>query len=140
MIVVDTSFVYALLDRRDSRHAQAVGWYERVDAELVTTPLVVAEVDHLAGTRAGAPAQRAFRHDLAAGAYFVDWWPTAPVEIVEIAERHGGLSLSLTDASLVALAGRVGTTTVATFDERHFRAVRPLTGAAAFSVLPADVA
>ena len=70
----------------------------------------------------------------------MDWWPTAPVEIVEIAERYGGLSLSLTDASLVALAGRVGTTTVATFDERHFRAVRPLTGAAAFSVLPADVA
>jgi hypothetical protein len=44
----------------------------------------------------------------------------------------------MTDASLVALAARVDTTRVATFDERHFRAVHPLSGGDAFVVLPVD--
>ena len=138
MIVVDTSFVYALLDARDRRHAEAAGWYTGVDEELLTTPLVLAEVDHLAATRAGAPARQAFRRDVAAGAYSVEWWPAAGRETVEIAERYRDLALSLTDASLVAVAARAGTVAVATFDDRHFRAVRPLRAAPAFTLLPAD--
>ena len=42
------------------------------------------------------------------------------------------------DASLVALAARLGTTSIATFDERHFRAMQPLTGEPAFTLLPVD--
>jgi hypothetical protein len=37
----------------------------------------------------------------------------------------------------VVLAARVGTVDIATFDERHFRAMEPLTGGS-FRVLPAD--
>jgi hypothetical protein len=138
VIVVDTSFVVALLDRRDTNHVTAAGWYDRTNEELATTPLVLAEIDYLAAAHAGAPARDAFRADVAAGAYTADWWPTAAREAVDIARRHRELGLSLTDASLVALAGRLGTTRVATFDERHFRAVTPLRGGAAFVLLPAD--
>lgn len=46
--------------------------------------------------------------------------------------------IGLADASLLALAARLGTTRVATLDERHFRTVKPLTGEAAFALLPAD--
>jgi predicted nucleic acid-binding protein len=68
--------------------------------------------------------------------FFVDWWPGASRTIVDIASRY--LGLDLTDASLVAIAGRLETTLVATFDERRFRAVQPLTGGPAFTLLPAD--
>jgi predicted nucleic acid-binding protein len=44
----------------------------------------------------------------------------------------------LTDASHVVLAARIGSTETATFDERHFRAIRPLGGAEAFRLLPVD--
>ncbi len=138
MIVVDTSLVYALLDARDRRHGEAVAWYESEDADLATTPLVLAEIDHLAATRAGEAALEAFRRDIAAGAYFLEWWPAAAREIVAIANRYRDLRLSLADASLVALAARIETTTIATFDHRHFRAVRPLSGGPAFIVAPAD--
>ena len=37
------------------------------------------------------------------------------------------------------LAGRLRTATVATFDERHFRAVRPLAVAGAFTLMPLDL-
>jgi predicted nucleic acid-binding protein len=140
MIVVDTSLVYALLDRADDAHASARAWYEHVFDELATTPLVLAEVDHLAGSRAGRAARAAFRSDLANGAYGVEWWPSAAGESVEVAERYADLGVSLTDASLVALAGRLETTAIATFDERHFRAMRPLGRERAFTLLPADTA
>ena len=41
-------------------------------------------------------------------------------------------------SALVALAERVGTTSIATHDERHFRAVSPLAGGDAFRLLPRD--
>jgi len=138
VIVLDTSVIYALLDAADSRHREAVAWYERLDAELVTTPLVLAEADHLAATRGGARAVRGFREDVRAGAYLVEWWPSAARESAELADRYADSGIGLTDASLVALAGRVGSLDVATFDEQHFRVLRPVQGGAAFRLLPLD--
>lgn len=138
MIVVDTSFVYALLDRRDRRHAEAAGWYEGFDDGVATTPLILAEIDHLTRTRTGSASSRAFRRNLADGAYLVEWWDDAGSASVEVAEAYADLGLSLADASLVALAARLGTHAIATFDERHFRALRPLAGRSAFQLLPID--
>ena len=138
MIVVDASFAYAVLDRRDAGHAAATAWYIRPHDELVTTPLALVEVDHLAATRLGQPGRAAFRSDVAAGGYHVAWWDSATRETIRIADRYADLGVSLTDASLVALAARLGTNLVATFDERHFRAMTPVVGAPAFKLLPAD--
>lgn len=138
MIVIDTSVIYALLDRRDRLHARAASWYRDIDEDVATTPMVLAEADHLAMTRAGAKAAEALRRDVRAGAYAIEWWPEAAEQSAEIADRYRDAVLRMTDASLVALAARVGTTRLATFDERHFRAVRPLSGGVAFAILPAD--
>lgn len=128
-----------MLDRRDSFHAEASAWYGTFQDELVTTPLVLAEVDYLAD-RAGWAAVQAFRRDVGAGAYTIEWWADAAAESIEVVERYEDLRLSLTDASLVALAARIDRTEIATFDERHFRAVAPLSGEAAFTLLPRDAA
>ena len=138
MIVLDSSVIYALLDRRDRRHGDAVAWYGSIDEDLATTPMVLAEVDHLARTRSGSRATSAFRHDVKAGAYHVEWWPEAGAESAVLAEQYADLDLGMTDASLIALAARFETTDIATFDERHFRAVRPIRGPAVFRLLPAD--
>jgi predicted nucleic acid-binding protein len=81
---------------------------------------------------------RAFRRDIRVGAYDVTWWPEAAELSAQIAEEYEDVRLGLTDASLIALAARLRTIRVASFDERHFRAVRPLAGGEAFVVLPAD--
>lgn len=135
---VDTSVIDALLDRRDRRHQEAVRWFDGTDEELATTPLVLAEVDHLASAGAGRRAADAFREDVRARAYVVSWWDPAAAQSVEVAERYEDLGLSLTDGSLVAPAARLGTIRIATFDERHVRAVRPLDGRPAFLLLPRD--
>jgi predicted nucleic acid-binding protein len=137
LIVLDTSFIYGLLDRRDRRHAEAARWYDTTDDQLATTPLVVAEVDYLA-TRSGRSLRDSFRRDVAAGAYLVGWWDAAIPAMTSVAKRYSDLGVSLADASLVALAARLETTSIATFDERHFRAMEPLTGEPAFTLLPLD--
>ena len=54
-VVLDTGVVVALYDLSERRHAEARAWYESFDDDLVTTPLALAEMDHLAaGARARA--------------------------------------------------------------------------------------
>jgi len=138
LIVIDTSVIYALLDGGDANHEKAAAWYTQHHPALATTPLILAEVDHLAGALAGRPAQQAWRKDLADGVYDVHWWSSASQDIAEIAEQYGDLGVGLADASLVALAARLETVNIATFDERHFRAMRPEAGGTAFRLLPHD--
>jgi hypothetical protein len=60
-------------------------------------------------------------------------------EVDRALERRAAAE-GITKAELVrrVLAARLQTTRVATLDERHFRALGPLTGEAAFTLLPAD--
>jgi predicted nucleic acid-binding protein len=139
VIVVDTSVIVAFMNARDRQHAAVREWLEREDDALATTPMIVAEADRLVATRGGHTAAAALRADLAAGAYSVEWWPAAMAAAVRVADRYADMELGLTDASLVVLAERLGTVVVATLDERHFRALRPLSGGRAFRLLPLDI-
>lgn len=138
MIVLDTSFVFALLESTESRHLEARRWYEGEKRTFATTPLVLAELDHLLQTRSTSAALRGFHEEIRRGSLGVEWWPKLENEAVDVAERYAELGLGLVDASLVALAGRLETNRIASFDERHFRSVEPLHGAESFVLLPID--
>jgi hypothetical protein len=138
VIVIDTSAIVAYMNATDDHHAEVAAWLEAEEDDLATTPLIVAEVDHLVAARGGPAASSALRADLVAGAYLLEWWPGAIHAAVQVAERYADTGLGLADASLVALAQRLQTIDLATFDERHFRAVRPLAGGDAFRLIPRD--
>jgi predicted nucleic acid-binding protein len=133
-VVVDTSFILALVFEPDEDHAAALAWIEQADEELVTSPLTLAELDHMVPKYAGEVAQHALWDDFDRGVYTVRWWADALSETLGIARRRP--FLGLTDASLVALSGRLRTNRIATFDQ-HFRSVLTPDGEA-FVVLPAD--
>lgn len=137
-VVLDTSVLLALLNSRDVAHGLTVGWWRRAAPRVRTTPLVLAEADHLLGQRAGRQGRRLLARAAGDGALGDRWWSGAAARTAEVAGAYEDLDLGLTDASLVALAEREGTTRIATLDQRHFRTVRPLTGEAAFVLLPAD--
>jgi uncharacterized protein len=138
LIVLDTSVVLAFMDRGDADHDAVRGWMESQRDALATTPLIVAELDHLVSRQGGPAAARALRDDLDSGAYLVRWWPSAIHESIAVARRDETMQLGLADASLIALAAHLKTTSIATLDERHFRVVAPLSGGNAFTLLPAD--
>ncbi len=137
-MIADTSFVVALMDAADEDHAAVSLHYAGYGRSLVTTPLALAEMDHLVTRKAGAAAAGVLREQLDVGSLRVDWWPSAIYRTVEVATLYAGTGVGLVDASLVALAERLGTHEIGTLDQRHFRILKPLTGEPAFRLLPAD--
>ena len=107
-VVLAPDFVLALLDRDADGHDEAAAWVGLVEEDLVTTPLALGTIDAAAGE--AAPA---VRDDFARGAYVVRWWADALDETLAISRKRG---LDLVRASLVALAGRLRTDRIATFD------------------------
>lgn len=138
MIVLDTSVVVAWRRKEDGRHLAARTWAEETDETFVTTPLAIAEMDHILTGLSGSVGAAGLRRDLDARAYDVEWWRDGLARTLAVVEQYASLSLGLVDASLVALAAHLGTVRIATFDERHFRVVKPLTGEPAFTLLPTD--
>ena len=126
------------MDRDDANHRPVREWMETIGEELSTTPLIVAELDYLVARQGGPRAVRVLRENFDSGAYQVEWWPTAIHEAIAVAKHHESIELGLADASLVVLAARLQTIDIATLDERHFRALKPLSGGKAFRLLPAD--
>lgn len=116
-VVLDTSAIVAAYDRADPGHEAVAGLLRTLDDELVTTPLVAAQMDRALTATAGRDT---LWRDLDSGAITVRWWADAMDETLRIARRHPELGLA--DASLVALAGRLRTDRIATFDE-HFRSI-----------------
>jgi uncharacterized protein len=122
--IVDTGVLYAATDRDDPAHAPCAELVSRSDLDMVVPALVVAEAAYFIGKRLGAKVEAQFlgalgSHDVQAP-HPDDW-----SRIGELVEQYADFPLGGTDASIVALAERLGTDTVITLDRRHFAAVRP---------------
>jgi len=106
--------------------------------ELVIPAPVSAEVDYLLGRRLGRAARLTFLEDLAAGRFKVACLEADEHGVVTALERRfEDLDAGLADLSVVIVARRFATRRILTFDQRHFRALRPLNGGR-FTLLPAD--
>jgi uncharacterized protein len=135
-VVLDTSIVVALAVADEPDHQAVRDWIMAEREELVTTPLVLAEIDHVVERRAGRAVAERVLADFRDGAYRVHWWRDAIADSLDVLRAEGRAGIGVVDASLVALAGQLGTNRLATLDQRHFRLVgvsgSPLT------LLPAD--
>lgn len=128
MILVDTNVLVAAGNTAETDHRQARDLLETVQGDLLVAPMVMAEVCHLVGTRdrGGAAAEAAFLRTIAAGQLQLTAMTAADVgRMAELVKQYADLELGGTDASLIAIAERLGVDTVATFDRRHFAVVRP---------------
>ncbi|MCC3766287.1 PIN domain-containing protein [Streptomyces sp. UNOC14_S4] len=143
IVVADTSGLLAALDSTHPEH-QAANEAIMVAGLLVLSPLLLAEIDHVAtrelGREAAVSAVDDIRH----------WMRRGRISVPEITEdhlgvaqsvraRYSGLDLDLADAVNVALAADFDTDAILTLDRRDFRAVRPLGRYKAFRVLPDDL-
>jgi uncharacterized protein len=139
VIVVDTSAVLASKDESHPHHAEVAEVLTTTTEELLLSPFVIAESDYMLATRLGHGAAREFLGDVATGAYdLVDFADTDVASANGIIDRYEDLHIGITDASLVVIAAQHQTTRMLTFDDRHFRAIAPLWGAPAFTLLPVD--
>lgn len=122
--IVDTGPLYAAVDRRDRRHAECVELLARRDLQLVVPAPVLVEGCFLVGRRLGPQAEAA----LLRGTHELDVEAPTPEDydrMAELVAEYADFPLGAVDASVVALAERLGTDLVLTLDRRHFAALRP---------------
>ena len=126
MLVVDAGPLVAAAARRDRNHERCVALLSQASPPLLVPALVVTEVAYFLADRIGGHAERAFARSLREGELLVE--PVEPADwtrIDELLGEYGDLPLGIVDASIVAACERLGATTLATLDRRHFSVVRP---------------
>lgn len=143
IVIADTSGIIAASDRKagDFSACRAV---MRDAGTVIISPLVLAEVDHLARARFGSAARLAITdfilEQAEAGRILIpDTGPGVLRTARAVQRQYAGLDLDLAGAVSVVLAARYATSDLLTLDERDFRAVRPLTSHPWFRLLPRDL-
>ncbi len=134
-VIVDTSALLAFFDASEPDHEAVSEVLAAADA-LVVSPYVVAELDYLVATRHGVDDELAVLDELAGGA-----WDLAAFDEEGLRRARGIIAsyrdqeIGVVDASIVVLAERYRTRTIASLDRRHFDVLRSLVGGY-FEVLP----
>ncbi len=124
LAVVDAGPLYAAADADDRDHDSSRAVLARSDLRLVVPALVVAEAVYFVGRRLGAAAEAAFLRGLSP----LDVEGPAPEDfdrISELVETYADFPLGGTDASVIALAERIGAEIAITLDRRHFASIKP---------------
>jgi predicted nucleic acid-binding protein len=134
-LVLDTSVVYASLDRADFAHKACRRLLNDTDEPLVIPAPVLVEVDYFV-RRIGVQIQLQFLADIIEGAFeVVHVRASEYVRIRELCAKYSDQNIGLVDASIVAIAERLNEPKIATLDRRHFGVIRPR-HVDAFNLLP----
>lgn len=135
-MIVDTGVLLAAADSSDPDHRVCVDLLETAVTVLRASPLVVAETAYLIGRQLGPQAEARLFRSICDGDIWIEVLTDADLDrTAELVEAYADLPLGGTDASVVAIAERLGQTVIATLDRRHFGVVRP-SHAEAFEIVP----
>lgn len=139
MILCDTGPLVAAANRSDGKYHLCTDMFTGLHLagrQILIPGTVTAEVGCLLATRGGVRSEVSFLRSVAEGALQpVDLQPVDFARMAELVEAYADFPIGTTDASVIALAERLGVTEVATLDHRHFRAVKPR-HVAALQLLP----
>lgn len=125
-LILDTGLLLAALDAADPDHRACAALLTESVEDLVVPTLVLGELDYWCARRLPPEAWLIFLDDVLAGAYRVEApTPTDLARCRDLQSTYRDLGLGVIDASVVALAERLGEPKVATLDHRHFGVVRP---------------
>ena len=114
-------------DQDDAHHGACAALLDSQPGPLLVPVPVITETSWLIETRLGPAAEarflRATRTELSRVDLSDQDWDRA----IELVETYSDLGLGLVDASVVAVAERLGVSEVATTNRRDFLVVRPAT-------------
>jgi predicted nucleic acid-binding protein len=122
VITLDTSALYALLNRRDRSHAAAVETLNGDPGPYLVPAAAMGEIAFLVEERLGIRVLDLLLADLESGAYTLDCGEPDLTRARQLVRRYEDLSLGFVDAAVIACAERSGGR-VMTFDLRDFGVV-----------------
>lgn len=125
MIIADTGFFIALLNREDSFHERSVEVAKMLSEPLITTWPVLTETCHLLLVRGGSfLASRFLTQCQSSGAEIYNIPKQLYPRLPKLMSKYRDLPMDLADASLVMLAEHLGHGRILSTDRRDFRAYR----------------
>ena len=135
-ILVDTGPIYALADRDDAHHS-AVTEFLSDNRELFIVPVtVLPEACYLMRKFLGREAERSLVGSVASGELRLENLGRGDLDRIEgLLAQYGSSGVDFVDASVMAMAERLGIIQVLTVDRRDFGLVRPR-HCDAFQLLP----
>jgi predicted nucleic acid-binding protein len=137
VILVDTGPLVAIADADDQDHEASLVALSDAARPLLVPTTVVVEVGYLLERKLGSHAEAAFLRSFQEGSFTLAPLSTADLDrMASLVEIYSDLPLGTVDASLIAMAERLGITQIATLDRRHFTVVRPR-HVDVFALLPA---
>jgi predicted nucleic acid-binding protein len=125
MIIADTGFWVALLDRRDNLHQKTRACAAQIHEPLITTLPVITEVCYLLQIRCGPKLSVEFLLAQQEGLFQI--FTLGESELARMAilmRQYENLPMDLADASLVILAEHLGHGRIVSTDQRDFNAYR----------------
>jgi predicted nucleic acid-binding protein len=138
-IIADTGPLYALADADDSWHAPVKAFVGKNRESIIVPGPVVVEVCYLIFEHLGPAAELAFLQSLAARQMLLEQPVMKDLErTIEILKQYQDSEFGMVDATVMAMAERIGIHTVMTLDHRHFAVYRPR-HTEAFNLVPSRV-
>jgi predicted nucleic acid-binding protein len=125
-LILDTSVLFATIDRDDRDHARCRRLVEEADEPLLVPSPVLPEVGYLVQQRLGAGPLVVLLRDVVAGAYVVENLERSDYErAADLVDRYSDADIGFVDAAIFAVVERLGERKLATLDHRHFSVLRP---------------
>ena len=122
MITVDTSALFARLNRRDPDRERVLHAMANEPGPWIVPAAILGELGYLIANRGTPAALDTLLQDLADGTYALDSGVDDIGRVRTLVRRYADLPLGLVDAVVIACAERNGGR-VATLDLRHFGVV-----------------
>jgi predicted nucleic acid-binding protein len=133
MIIVDTSVLVAVANERDDHHRRCHALLRTHPRPLLVPETVLTEVCWLLETVEGPDIVAVLLNSLVSGP--LELAALTPDDLNRVGELVFHQRMGLVNASVVAIAERLGATELATLDHEAFSAVQPMHGQA-FTFLP----
>jgi predicted nucleic acid-binding protein len=137
-LIADSGGLYALYDSRDKNHRAVRDVVGAETGPIILPAAILAELDYVLRSRLGVTAEIRLLDGITKGSFTLE--PFTIEDVVrcrELLAKYRDLDLGLTDASVIAVAERLGIYRILTVDERDFRLVRTA-GGDPLVLLPAD--
>lgn len=125
-MIIDTGPLVAAANRNEPDHQACRRLLTETIGQLIVPALVIAEATFMIERAGGPTIEARFLRSLRSPRFRIET-PTAPDlgRAADLVDQYADLPSGGTDATVIALAERLGDTDIATLDHRHFTVVRP---------------
>ncbi|MFZ0545058.1 MAG: PIN domain-containing protein [Candidatus Promineifilaceae bacterium] len=125
-VIFDSSFLFALTYSKAKRHEDCVQLARSLREKFIIPVTVLPEVTYLLANRFGHYYMREFVSKVSKSEWHLENLSGEDLERAsELLSVYADARLDFADATIIAMAERLGVETILTLDRRDFRMIRP---------------